>query len=282
MKSVFHIIYHIAIIVLSASIALSLPYSVAFITDNFLAFWSMVENEKIFLVTIEIACAVLLIFLINFFAKNLRGRKLASAAKQAELILAFSRKGLIGQKKSKHLKQRNGVSRDIMLIGSTGFRTFAEPKTDLHEVIKNCRQAKIMLLNPFSKGASQRAASVPHPDITSDQFKKQIEISIDFLKKVNEIHQNVRLKFYNDAPFLKLAILGDYIWMQHYHTGADVKAMPEYVFKNSSSNSNGLFAFFYQYFLKRWHDPELKECDFSATDSLKEVKAVAEGKNEAG
>ncbi|MCF8118880.1 MAG: hypothetical protein K9L83_01600 [Deltaproteobacteria bacterium] len=172
------------------------------------------------------------------------------------------------------LKEQEGTSRAIMLIGSTGFRTFADSRADLHEVIKNCREAKIMLLNPFSKGARICATSIPDPAVTMDHFQKQIQKSIEFLKDLNQIkiHKNLRLKLYNDVPFLKLTMLGDYIWVQHYHPGMDVKIMPEYVFKHNRK-SRGFCAFFHQYFLSRWNDPTITEYDFDDQDFLAELRS---------
>ena len=42
--------YHIVILILSAGIALSLPM----VARSFLAYWARVENEKIYLVSLEI------------------------------------------------------------------------------------------------------------------------------------------------------------------------------------------------------------------------------------
>ncbi|MDO9566869.1 MAG: hypothetical protein Q7J15_09035 [Candidatus Desulfaltia sp.] len=267
MKGSLRILYHIVVIILSAAIALSLPYAASFIARNFLAFWSLIENEMIFLVSIEIACAVLLIFFFNYIGRSWKDRKLANAAKSAGLAFALSSKGLFTQKKIKRLKEKQGTAKDTMVIGSTGFRTFVDPKGDLHEVIKNCREVKIMLLNPYSEGASIRASSIPEPDITTDHFREQIKKGIDFLKGLNEIRRNVRLKLYNDVPFLKLTILGDYIWVQHYHAGLDVRVMPEYVFEHSQ-NSSGFYTLFYQYFLSRWNDPEIPEYDFDTEELI--------------
>jgi hypothetical protein len=266
MKGSLHILYHIVVIILSAAIALSLPYAVSFIARKFLAVWSLIENEKIFLVSIEIASATLLVFSLNYIGRSWKDRKLANAAKRAGLSLTPSRKELFTQSRIKRLKEKQGIARDVMIIGSTGFRTFVDPKGDLHDAIKNCREAKIMLLNPFSEGASIRASSIPAPDITQDHFREQIKKSIDFLKGLNGIRRNARLKLYNDVPFLKLAILGDYIWIQHYHAGLDVRVMPEYVFSHNQ-NSSGFYALFYQYFLNRWNDPEIPEYDFD-TEAL--------------
>jgi len=279
MKGSLRILYHIVVIVLSAAIALSLPYAASFIARKFLAFWSLIEDETTFLVSIEIACAMLLIFSLNYIGRSWKDRKLANAAKSAGLAFALSRKGRFTQKRIKRLKAKQGIARDIMVIGSTGFRTFVDSKGDMHEVIKDCRKAKIMLLNPYSEGASIRASSIPEPDITTDHFHEQIKKSIDFIKGLNEVRRNVKMKLYNDVPFLKLTILGDYIWVQHYHAGMDVKAMPEYVFKHNQ-NSSGFYAPFYQYFLSRWNDPEIPEYDFDTEALIYRDKAGNEIRRE--
>lgn len=279
MKGSLRILYHIFVIILSTAIALSLPYTTGFVARKFLAFWSLIENEKIFLVSIEIVCAMLLIFAFNYIGRNWKDRKLANAAKSAGLAFAPSRKMIFTKKRIKMLKEKQGTARDIMVIGSTGFRTFVDSKGDLHGVTKNCREAKIMLLNPYSEGASVRASSIPEPDITTDHFKEQIKKSIDFLKGLNEVRRNVKMKFYNDVPFLKLAILGDYIWVQHYHAGLDVRVMPEYVFKNNQ-NSSGFYTPFYQYFQGRWNDPGIPEYDFDTDELIYRDKAGNEIRRE--
>jgi len=37
---------------------------------------------------------------------------------------------------------------------------------------------------------------------------------------------------------LKLTVLGDYVFMKYYHSGLNVKEMPEYIFKHSPNQSN--------------------------------------------
>jgi len=262
-----HILNHIILIVLSALTALSLPYTANFIAKKFLAFWALIENEKIFLVSIEIVCAMVLILFFNYLGRIWKNRKLVAAAKKAGLFYAPSRKGFFSEKMVKKLKTRQGIARDIMLIGSTGFRTFVNPKSDLHEAIMSCRDAKIILLNPFSEGASVRSKSISEPGITMDHFRSQIKKSIKFLKEIHAVSKNIRLKLYSDIPFLKLTILGDYIWVQHYHAGLDVRFMPEYAFKHNQ-NSSGFYSTFYQYFLTKWNDIEIPEYDFDTQELI--------------
>lgn len=279
MHSWVNVLYHIAVIVLSALAALSLPYTTSFIARKLLGFWSLVENEKIFLVSIEIAFAMLLILSLNYIGRSWKDRRLANAAKSAGLSSALSRNGLFMQKRIKRLKERQGIARDAMVMGSTGVRTFVDPGKDLHEVIKNCREAKIMLLNPFSEGASIRATNIPDPDVTIDRFRKQIKNSIIFLKGCNKVRKNITLKLYNDIPFLKLTILGDVIWVQHYHAGLDVRVMPEYVFEHRQ-NYSGFYILFYQYFLSRWNSPEIPEYDFDSEELIYRDKTGNEIKRE--
>ena len=65
---------------------------------------------------------------------------------------------------------------------------------------------------------------------------------------------------------MKLAIVGDYAFLRHYHTGVNVRHMPEYVFRNEP-NHGGLYVPLYRYFLSRWEDPAIPEYDLD-TDEL--------------
>ena len=266
MKNLPHILYHIAVIVLGAAVALSLPATASFIARKLLTFWTYVENEKLFLVSLEITAAVVLILLFNHVTRSWKDRKLARMARSAGLTLVADTRGFFARKRVKELKERHGTGRNVMLIGSTGFRTFADPGGDLHRVLQNCREAKIMLLDPLREGAIARAKSIPDPDISPESFREQIIRSIDFLKGLKAAQKNIRLKLYQDMPLLKLAILGDYICVRHYHTGINVEDMPEYVFKHER-NPGGLYNQFYQYFLSRWRDPGIPEYDLD-TDEL--------------
>ena len=123
-----------------------------------------------------------------------------------------------------------------------------------------------MLLDPESEGARVRAKAILDPEAAEESFRKQIGKSIEFLKRLTEAQKTVKLKLYQDPPFLKLAILGDYLWMQYYHTSLDVQLLPEYLFKDDQQPGN-LYAPLYHYFLARWNDPDIPEYDFD-TDEL--------------
>ncbi len=267
LKGSAHLLYHIVIVVLSAAIALSLPFMIRFVTRNFLLYWSIVTNEKIFLISIEVMTAVLLILFFNYIGRNWKERKLSKMARGAGLVFVTPTKGIFGRRSVKKLKEKHGYARDIMIIGSTGFRTFVNPEGDLHNAIHNCREAKIMLLDPFGEGAMSRAKSIQTPDITPESFREQIIQSVNYLKRLKALQKNIKLKLYPDVPLLKLAILGDYISVQHYHTGLDVRNMPEYIFHHGQ-NPGSLYTYFYQYFLTRWHDPNIPEYELDSDELI--------------
>jgi len=279
LKNISHILYHIIVVVLGAAVALSLPLAAKFMARKFLDYWALIENEKIFLVSIEIGVAVLLIVLFNFIVRNIKSRRLSRLAQEAGLCDLGRGSGIIEHSRRRRLKERHGVARNVMLIGSTGFTTFADPEGDLHQVIRKCRGAKIMLLDPSGEGANSRAKSIQSPDITLESFREQIARSIEFLKGLKKVGKDIRLKLYQDVPLLKLAILGDYIFLRHYHQGIDVQQLPEFVFRHQR-NPGCLYNPFYQYFLDRWHDAALPEYELETDELIYRDKAGNEVRRE--
>jgi hypothetical protein len=280
LKSISHVAYHIVVVVLSAAVALSLPFTVRFVAEKFLDHWALVENEKIFLVSVEIASAVMLILLFNALVRGLKSKKLLKAADEAGLFSMGRAGRRIDRPRMKGLKEKNGFGRNIMLIGSTGYTTFADPSGDLHRVLQKCRGAKIMLLDPSGEGASCRSRSMQTPQINGDIFGQRIMKSIEFLKALKNTQKDIRLKLYRDVPFLKLAILGDYLFLLHYHQGMDMQMMPEYVFRHGRAPGS-LYNPFYQYFLDRWHDTEIPEYDLETDELIYRDKSGNEVRREA-
>lgn len=261
-----HILSHVLIIAISAGIALSFPYIVGSLSHAFMTSWAIIGNEKIFLLIAETVLAALLILFFNYLGWVWRDKRLARIARSAGLLFTSSSRGVFARRRNRKLKEAQGIARDVMVIGSTGFRTFADPRGDLHAVIKNCRKAKIMLLNPASEGAATRVKSILDPEITIEKFRVQIKRSIDLLKELKAVQKDIRLKLYHDVPFLKMALSGDYLWVNHYHAGLDVQVMPEYVFVHNQ-DPGSLYTIFYQYFLNHWADPRIPEYDLE-TDEL--------------
>lgn len=171
LKGPVRLLYHIGVIGLSAGIALSLPLTVSFLAKQFLVYWSLIENERIFLISVETAVAVVLILIFHSIGRSWQDRKLARMARGAGMVYFTPSRGVLARRRIRKLKERQGLARDVMIIGSTGFRTFVDPKGDLHTVIQQCREARIMLLNPDSEGAAARAKSILDPEITPESLR---------------------------------------------------------------------------------------------------------------
>ncbi len=256
-----HIFAHVAIIVVSASIALTLPATTAFLAQQFLAFWALIGSEKVFLLVIEIAFAVILILLFNYVLSVWRDRSLARAARAAGLVHRTAPGRILSEWRSRRMKSFEGIARDIMIIGVTGRRTFGDDTTELGRAMPLCRKSEIMLLNPSSEGAAAQARAMLHPDITPGRFKRELQESIAYLQKLRDGGKDIRLKLYSDMPLVKLIVAGDLLWFRHYHPGLPAQELPEYLFLNTRQ-PGGIYVFLYQYFMRKWNDPAVPEYDF--------------------
>ncbi|HEY5997832.1 MAG TPA: hypothetical protein VI078_00825 [bacterium] len=265
-KNVGHVAYHFVIVTVSAALALSLPKIAASLVQRYLQSWGQIAGNKAFLVSIEVGIAVALILIINDLHRAWKDRRLATMARTAGLLAMRAGRGLLGRRGLLRAKREQGCAREVMIMGATGYRTFVDASGDLHEVVKNCREAKIMLLDPRAEGARVRALSLPEAEVTPERFRRQIRASIAFLRDLRLLQKNVRLKLYPEPPLSKLAILGDYAWVSHYHPGEDVSRMPEFAFRHSAK-PGGLYGLLREYFQARWQDPRIPEYDLE-TDEL--------------
>jgi hypothetical protein len=247
---------HLGVVVLSAAIALSLPW----VARQFLLLWSHMEHESILLVSVEMTVAAMVIFIINFVRRSLKDRRLAKTAAEAGLVSCFHHPSDRVHRQIAVLKAHEGLGRPLRIIGFTGFSTFADPKSDLHPIVQNCLEAKILLANPFSEAVRRHIERLPDPTSAWTRVREEVLASIRLLKSLKAAGKPVKLKLYSDPPLVRLAILGEHVWLQCYHTDLEVGTRPEYVFQHDRQE-HGLYALWYQYFLKRWTSPELPEYD---------------------
>lgn len=142
-------------------------------------------------------------------------------------------------------------------------------------------------MNPDSEGALKRVNSLSNPESLLETYRRETEASIAYLKKLSAVGKKITLKFYDDQPFWKLVVTGEYVWVQYCHDGYEIKNQPEYVFALQRHNpTRGFFAPFYMYFLNQWNDPRHPEYNLE-TDELvyrnaegNEIKRVAFGQIE--
>ena len=255
-------LYHIVVVALSAGIALLLPAG----AKQFLSFWSRVEHDKLSLIAVEMTVAILLIVCINYFHRSMRDHALATVATGAGLVSFFPRRTRGAQRRIKQLKEDQGTGRTISVIGSSGHSTFVDQVGNLSSVLDKCLGARIMLVNPYSREASARIQAINHPEFTLEKFRKEVRQSIELLKRLKAMGKAVKLKLYSDSPLIKLVILGDYLWLQHYHADLDIKTMPEYVLRHNRKD-HGLYTLYAHYFVQRWESAEIPEYDLD-TDEL--------------
>ncbi|HET8562247.1 MAG TPA: hypothetical protein VFM35_00095, partial [Candidatus Binatia bacterium] len=177
-KSSAGILYHVLLVVSSTWIAFSLPAVASFIAQKLLFYWSFIEDEKVFLIGVEIILAILFMLFFNYLGASWKNKRISKMASSAGMVYFFPPGKFLVQRKIKKLKEQHGLNRDVLIISATGFRTFVDPQSDLYRILQNCREAKIMLLNPHSDGASTRARSMLDPNVTPEAFNEQIRKSI--------------------------------------------------------------------------------------------------------
>lgn len=255
-------LYHIVIVALSAGIALLLPLG----AKQFLSFWSIVEHDKFSIICMEMTVAILLIAVLNYIHRSIRDRGLAAVATGAGLVSFFPKRTPGAQRHIKQLKEEQGTGRTIKVIGSSGHSTFVDQVGDLSSVLDKCLGAKILLVNPNGQEASARIQAIGHPEYTLTAFREEVQQSIALLKRLKAMGKSVKLKLYADSPLVKMVILGDYVWLQHYHADLDIQDMPEYVLRHNRKD-HGLYTLYSHYFAQRWESPDIPEYDLE-TDEL--------------
>jgi hypothetical protein len=267
--------FHVVVITLSTGIAWSLPA----IAKAFLAQWAKLEHDHVFLLALEVAVAVTLILAFNFIGRSLSDRRLTRIAMEAGLVSFFPYHDRYAEKKIRELRERHGLGRTILAIGSTGYGTFVDNEGELHAILEKSLQANIMLMNPYSEEARLRALSLAQAGAPPPRFHEELAETLRLFKRLRAAGKVLKLKLYSDRPHVKMVILGDYLWLQHYHTGIDVKSVPEYVFQYNLKN-HGLYTLFSQYFMKRWENPDIPEYDFDTGELVYRTKSGKELRRE--
>ncbi len=265
---------HLIIVALSAGFALSLPVGV----HQFLSFWPRIEQNRSALLSVELCTGVLFILGLHYVRRSIRDHALARVATGAGLVSFYPRRTTTAQRRIQHLKEDQGKGRTIMVMGSSGYSTFVDQVGSLSSVLDKCLGAQILLVNPCGREASTRIRANGRTEHTLSIFRDEIRQSIALLKRLKAMGKAVTLKLYSDPPLVKMVILGDYLWLQHYHADLDVETMPEYVLRHNRRD-HGLYTLYTHYFAQRWQSAEIPEYDLN-TDELVYRKAGTEIRRE--
>src|SRR3989441_493171 len=103
--------YHVAVIILAAAIAATLPFTFAFLARRLLASWSAIEDEKVFLVSTEIAVALVLVLVLSRARTNWRNRRLSKIARAAGVGHLSSADGILSPRGGRRREGRHPLLR---------------------------------------------------------------------------------------------------------------------------------------------------------------------------
>lgn len=259
-----HVMMHGVITLLAVAIAFSMPGAARYILY---VWWPRVElNSNLLLVT-EIMLASTLTALFHLCKRAWSNRHCLTSAKMASLIFArHPRKGWLSTMHERNLVRSLPAARDASILSLTGYETLIAPESLLKDVFTTAYEIRVMLLNPLGEAAKKRVDSLPE-EITVSSFQEELAASIAFLNECRKSGKKVSLKFYDHDPFWKVVVLDDHVWVQHCHSGREMKDQPEYVFGLQHADpSQGLFVPFYTYFLHKWNEVGHWEYDFDAAE----------------
>jgi hypothetical protein len=264
--SLHQMLTHGTITMLAVAIAFSLPQAARYILYQW---WPLVERDQSLLLATEVCTASALVLLFNS-AKIVWDNRRSVA--MAELTaLAYARNGhrhQLPSRREREMFKWMSAARDAYILTLTGYDTFIENHSLLRDALQSAYEIRVLLINPVGKGLRRRVASMP-PEITLLSYHKEIEASIACLAELRKAGRNITLKFYEHEPFWKVIVLGDHVWVQHFHTGFEVKHQPEYVFALRPRNPReGLYVPFYMHFLDQWNQPGNPEYDFESNELI--------------
>ena len=262
--SLRQIFSHGIITMLAVAIAFSLPQAARYILYEW---WPLVEKDANLLLATEIGMASLMVLLFNFAKIVWDNRQRVRMAKLTALAYARDCKpNRFLRRRERALVAQMAAARDAYVLTLTGYHTFVEDGSLLRDALRAAYEIRIMLINPVGRGLRRRVDTMPS-EITLLSYHKEIETSIAYLTELRRAGKNITLKFYDQEPFWKVVVLGDYVWVQHFHTGSEVTCQPEYVFALQRHNPReGLYVPFYTHFLEQWNQSRYPEYDFDTNE----------------
>ncbi|WP_324778986.1 hypothetical protein [Thiobacillus sedimenti] len=247
--TVRHILGHVGVTLLAVGIAFSLPMLAKYILFTW---WPMVEDDSQLLLINEIIFAAVLVLLFNFFLSARQGR-LSQRMNQLASLIHVREGGAHGHRSDRQLIERITGARDVSVLSITGYDTFVADQRKLHDVIDQCYELRVMLMNPYGPGAMRRMQSFGDPASLLERHAEETAAAIARLSRLAAAGKQVMLKFYDEPPFWSLIVTGEHVWVQYCHDGQRLDAQPEYVFAlDKERPTHGLFSAFYVHFLNQW------------------------------
>lgn len=256
------VVSHVGVTVLAVGIAFSLPSAAQFILYQW---WPRVMDDANLLLVTEISLAVVLLLFFSAAKNSIDHRASVGWARAASLVYARSHANWLSRWRERALFKSMPAARDAYVLTVTGCDTFVSEDSRFRAALQSAYEIRVMLLNPSSMEAQLRVDSQLDEQCDLTQMREHLRLSIGYLKSLRQLGKKVTLKFYDQQPFWKLVILGEYVWVQYFHGGDEINSLPEYVFALSHSDpKRGLFIPFYMHFLEKWGEPSHPELDFDS------------------
>ena len=263
---IHHAFSHIVITLLAVGIAFSLPTAASYILFYW---WPKVEGNSQLLMITEIGFATLLVLLFNMSKIAWDGRRSIHMNKIASLVYAREGSNWLSRWKERDMRKKIASVRDVHIMSLTGYDTFISENSQLRNTLELAYEVRVLLANPYGKGIASRSLSTEAPEAMLLAYRQETEASIAYLRKLATAGKKVKLKFYEEPPFWKVVVTGEYVWVQYCHDGHEVKIQPEYVFGLQHENpQRGFFEAFYKYFLDQWKDPNHPEFNFETNELI--------------
>jgi hypothetical protein len=265
-QGIHHAFSHIVITLLAVGIAFSLPSVAAYILFYW---WPKVEGNSQLLMITEISFATVLVLLFNISKIAWDGRRSMHMNRIASLVYAREERGWMSRRKERDMRKLIANVRDVYIMSITGNDTLSAENSDLQKTLDMAYEIRVLLANPYGKGIASRAQSTDDPEAMLKAYREEIEASITYLRKLADAGKKIKLKFYEEPPFWKLVVTGEYVWVQYCHIGLEVKSQPEYVFGLQHDNpQRGFFEPFYKHFLDQWKDQDHPEFNFDTSELI--------------
>lgn len=255
-------------------IILSISILIIFLIIQTVEDWQFITQyiEKIISIKyigmlVHIFVTMIVISIIKFFLHYKTILKLSSIAKSSGLYFFKHNCSQKERVQSQNLQTKNAKTCNLIyILGTTGWETFGDTNSPLHNALSKCKETKIILLEPLSDIIKERAKSL---NISVNNYKKEIYDSVKYLKKLKDIDGvQVELKMYKRKPLWKYIILGEYVWIQQYPKDRRVQSSPCYAFEHLATHlGETVYDHIYNQFLARWKSHFLGKYNFD-TDML--------------
>jgi hypothetical protein len=230
------------------------------VVDRIYTFSRFLGNH---LLAVEGAVGILIILFLEMVVRMYRRARLGKLALESGLFLYCpnaSQKEIQASKQV--LKEQSENCSNIHIFCASGWDTFGKPGSPLHETMRRCDKAEVVLLNPESQAARKRAEDL---GIAPDDYISNIRQSIAYINSIRKGGDNperFQLKTYDSYPYWKYIFLEKQVWIQQYPPNGTVQCSPCYTFERIADRDGGIYKNLMQYFIRRWNSNRLGRYDF--------------------